>query len=90
MDDRNLVYQLVYRAFLDIRVAAYNEKSHKAIFKIANVFHDVPLMIERAERENAVFDKIIEDIRYKARQQGCESWLANAISNAERVSPESE
>ncbi len=81
MDDRTLVYDLMYQAFVDIRYAAYEEKSHQAIFKVADLFHNVPLQIERIERESGDFSKILTKLKRRAQLSGCESWLNNVIRN---------
>jgi hypothetical protein len=81
MDDRMLVYDLMYQAFIDIRYAAHEGKSLKAIFKVANLFHNVPSQIERIEREKGDFSEILTSLKMRSQLSGCESWLNNAILN---------
>lgn len=81
MNDRMLVYKLMYQAFLDIRWASSEEKSYKAIFKVAYLFHNVPLQIERVERGEGNFLEILANLNAQAKRIGCESWLNNAIRN---------
>lgn len=81
MDDRTLIYDLMYQAFIDIRHAAHEGRSLKAIFKVANLFHNVPSQVERIERENGDFSEILAELKVRAQLFGCESWLNNAIQN---------
>jgi hypothetical protein len=81
MDDRTLIYKLLYQAFVDIRAAAYESKSNKAIFKIADIFHNIPLQLERVEKGQGSHKEILEDLRERSRRRECESWLDNAIRN---------
>ena len=81
IDDKSLILKLMHLAFLDIRTVAYENKSHKAIFKIADIFHNIPLQLERVEKENGDYNKILNDIRVRAIRNECEFWLDNAIQN---------
>jgi hypothetical protein len=81
MDDRTVIHNLLYRAFLDIRIAAYEKKSHEGIFKIADIFHNIPLQLERVQASGGSYQEILNDLRERMRNKGCESWLDNAIKD---------
>lgn len=81
MDDRLIIHNLLYRAFLDIRIAAHEKKSHEGIFKIADIFHNIPLQLEQVHAGNSSYQEILNDLRERTRNKGCESWLDNAIKD---------
>lgn len=79
MDDKTLIYKLIHQAFLDIRTAAYEEKSHRAIFKIADIFHNIPLQVERVEKGQGSYEEVLKDLHDRAARNECTPWLDNAI-----------
>ena len=81
MDNRILIYVLMYQAFIDIRNTAYEGKSYDAIFKVANLFHNIPSKIEYLEREKEDFSEMVAALKIRSQMLGCESWLNNAIHN---------
>lgn len=75
-----LVYGLMSRAFLNIRVAAHEDKGQKGIFKLADLFHNVPARLERLEREGSGFDELMNQVFAHADRNGSRAWLDDAIS----------
>lgn len=78
MDKRKLVYHLMHRAFIDIRVAAHEGKDGKGFFRIADLFHNVPLALERLDREGESIDELLEEIVDRSRRNGSLAWLQHA------------
>lgn len=80
MDPRPLLCRLLHRAFLDVRVEA-NEIKNGRVFAIADLFHAIPLQMERAERGEISYDDILNGLTEKARAKNTLQWLDNAIDN---------
>ncbi|WP_243369291.1 hypothetical protein [Microvirga solisilvae] len=78
MSDRHLVYKLLARALLDMRVAAYQEKN-KGIFDLADLFHNIPYHLDKAQTEHE-FKEIVEFLEARAQQKGMAAWLNHARS----------
>lgn len=73
-DPQQLLYRLMYCAFIEIRAQAYKQ-NHKAAFDIADLFHNTPLQIYRMEQGEITPEEVIPWLRTRARQKGIESWL---------------
>ncbi|MGI9507116.1 MAG: hypothetical protein ACR2RE_29090 [Geminicoccaceae bacterium] len=78
MDKRKLVYQLMHRAFIDIRLAAHEGKDSKGFFRIVDLFHNVPLALERLDREGGSVDELLEEIVARSKRNGSLGWLEHA------------
>ena len=78
-DHRRLLYKLMYRAFLEIRMVAHEGKGHKGIFRIADLFHNVPSILERAEREGGNYAEIMQKLTAHADRNGSRPWLDHAV-----------
>jgi hypothetical protein len=81
-DERRLLYKLMSDALIDIRTVAYEGGDHQGIFGVADLFHNVPL---RLERQNGSYDEVLRDMRAHADRNGICSWLDNAIERIERA-----
>jgi hypothetical protein len=81
MDKKVLIYRLIYHALLDIRSAAQSgERNANTIaYKLSDVFHNVPLQLNRVESEGGDYDQVLLDIRERAKRAKCEGWLDNVI-----------
>ena len=77
MDSKTLICRLLYRAFLDLRIEATEIKNSR-MFNIADLFHAVPLQIERAERGEISYDDILKCLTDKASARNALQWLDNA------------
>lgn len=71
----------MYVAFLEMRVEAY-EKQNAKIFHIADIFHTVPLQLERVNKGEITYDEVLSEIRSKALEKGCEQLFENLVKNA--------
>lgn len=78
MDKRKLVYQLMHRAFIDIRMAAHEGKDSKGFFRIADLFHNVPLALDRLDSEGGSIDELFEEIVTRSKRNGSLGWLQHA------------
>jgi hypothetical protein len=78
--EKEYVLELLYRAFLDIRVASYTQDSHTC-FILADIFHNVPSQINLADKGEVGYTEIIIGIRKKCEERKYISWLDNALSD---------
>jgi hypothetical protein len=81
MDKKALIYRLIYHAFLDIRSTAQNgERTANTIaYNLSDVFHNVPLRLNRVESEGGDYNQVLLNIRERAKRAKCEGWLDNVI-----------
>lgn len=80
MNDKERILKLLYIAFLEIRIASYAKDSN-ACFILSDVFHNIPLEIDRADRGEMSYADIIVTIQRRCEERKCISWLNNANSN---------
>jgi hypothetical protein len=74
----------MYRAFLDIRIAGYSQDSHTC-FVLADVFHNVPLQMNQADKGVKSYADIVTWIEEKCEEKKCKTWFDNAISDITRL-----
>lgn len=80
MTEKEYVLKLIYRAFLDIRVASHSH-DHYTCFVLADIFHNVPLRINLAEKCEREYKEIVSFIREKCEARNYLSWLENATAD---------
>ncbi len=81
---RRLAYKLMADALIEIRSVAYEERGHKGIFKIADLFHNLPMSLERLDRQGGSYDELLDRLKAHADRNGTRTWLDNAIERIER------
>lgn len=81
MEAKVLIHKLLYQAFIEIREAAYEDRGMKGIFKISDLFHNVPLQLNIISENNGNYQELLTEIKKIARMKGYDSWLNNAIQN---------
>jgi hypothetical protein len=84
MTEKEYILKLMYRAFLDIRVASYAQDS-KTCFVLADVFHNVPLQMNKAEKGEKSYADIVKWIQEKCEASKCTSWLENATNDIAKL-----
>lgn len=84
MAEKEYILKLMYRAFLDIRIASY-EKDSSTCFILADVFHNVPLQMNQADKEKGSYAEIIKWIQEKCAARKCTSWLENATAEIAKL-----
>ena len=80
MTSKELVYRLLARALLDIRIAAHEEE-HRRAFHIADLFHNVPLRLIGKPHTEHFFADVLDDLRTRSEQKGIGAWLSNAVAD---------
>ena len=82
MPNKTLVHRLLYLALVDIR-ARSEQVGDKSISLLADLFHVAALQLAAASSEEDHF-KILEDLKQRAAERGCSTWLENAIQQIDR------
>jgi HD-GYP domain-containing protein (c-di-GMP phosphodiesterase class II) len=81
MEEREQIFRLMYMAFVEIRVEAY-EKQNAKIFHIADIFHTIPLQLERVNKDEITYEEVLSDIRSKAKEKDLAMFFENFLKNA--------
>ncbi len=81
MEIREQLFRLMYIAFVEIRIEAY-EKENAKIFHIADIFHTVPLQLERVNKEEITYEEVLSEIRNKSVEKGFDELFENLMKNA--------
>lgn len=80
MTEKEYILKLVYMALLDIRVASHAQDSHTC-FILSDLFHTIPLQMNRAEKGEISYADIVTWIQKKCEERKCLSWLETATAN---------
>jgi hypothetical protein len=83
MSDETLLYRLLARAFLDIRIASL-EGRNGTVFELADLFHNVPFQIARIRLDDGDFHEILDWLEMRCEQKGIKGWLLNAIDECSK------
>jgi hypothetical protein len=75
-----LVYRLLARALLDIRIASLGNES-KVVFALSDAFHNIPYQLETISNQGGDFSEIIAWLEERCAQKGMAGWLQNAVAN---------
>ena len=81
MDAEAMIHRLLHLAMLEIRIASH-EAGDKKVFKLADLFHNVPLQLQRVARGDGSPEEVLQWLRTRAREAGCERWLEGAMTNS--------
>jgi hypothetical protein len=76
MTTKETIHKLLYQALIEIREEAYEAKLSKT-FHLADLFHNVPLSLEKADD----YDELLTRIRERASEKGIAAWLENHLSD---------
>lgn len=80
MTEKEYLFELMYRAFLDIRIASYSQDSHTC-FVLSDVFHNVPSQMNLADQGKMSYADIVTSIQQKCEARKCSFWLDNAAAD---------
>jgi hypothetical protein len=78
MEIRELLHRLLYMALVEIRFQSQEGKPMVA-FRLADLFHNVPLQLERASHGDGSYEEVLDYLRKRAKDQGAENWLTRRI-----------
>lgn len=79
-----LLHRLVYAAFIEIRAAA-REGDTQRVFHLSDLFHTVPLRLDRIERGEVSPDDVIQWLRARAQEKGLAQWLEGRIQEESQI-----
>jgi|SRR5689334_8178020 hypothetical protein len=68
------LYDLLYRALLDLRVEGHATQN-QLVFLLADLFHTVPLQLDRVDQGDLAPDEILSWLRRRAQGTLMEDWL---------------
>jgi len=77
-----IVHRLLFRALIEIRAQGHEQKN-KAVFHLADLFHNTVLEMENAAKGGTSYEEVFRLLEAKAREKGCEKWLCLALSEIE-------
>lgn len=83
MTDKDLIFDVMYFAFLDIRDSARQHDDNTS-YHIANLFHNMPALLSRAADGETTYEQAMSALREKAKQTGATEWLDNVLETAQR------
>lgn len=78
--EREQLYYFLHLALVDLRVRAHETHEDRA-FCLADVFHNVPLGLNLVHQGTGSYEEIRSSIHERARREGCEEWLNQAIQS---------
>lgn len=78
MQDRDILLRLLYRAFLDIRLAARDGNAQVGE-KLSNLLHTLPLAMLKCGDDRACDGVVLRDLRKRAAVLGLSKWLDTAL-----------
>ena len=84
MTEKEYILKLMYRAFLDIRIAAYSQDS-QTCFTLADIFHTIPLQMNQVNKEVESYADIVTWIQEKCEERKCRAWLDNATADITKL-----
>lgn len=78
MDTRALAYRLLYDGLIEIRYEA-REGLIDGVFRLADLFHTLPLQLERVERGATTPEEVMSTLLAHAERIHTKQWLAHRI-----------
>ena len=84
MTEKEYLLKLMFAAFLDIRIASHSQDSHTC-FVLSDIFHNVPLQMNQADKGQMSYSEIIKRLQEKCVERKCTSWLDTADINIAKL-----
>jgi hypothetical protein len=84
MTEKEYILKLLDIALLEIREASYLQDYHRC-FVLSDIFHNVPLRMNRADKGEMSYADIVTGIRQKCEQRNCIAWLENATQHVAKM-----
>lgn len=83
---KSVLYRLLYDALIELRARGH-ERSDKVVFLLADLFHNVPLQLDRLDRGETTVHDIKRELEERAQRNGIEGWLDLRTSEIEKYHP---
>jgi hypothetical protein len=68
------IHRLLFRALLEIRSQG-REQQNKAVFHLADLFHNVVLEMENAAEGRCTYEDVLKLLGERAGEKGMDRWL---------------
>jgi hypothetical protein len=78
MDTRALLYRLLYHGLIEMRYEAHGGRAD-SVFRLADLFHNLPLHLEWMERGETTPEEVMSDLQAHAERIRIKQWLAHRI-----------
>lgn len=78
MDDRDVLLRLLYRAFLDIRMAA-RDGNAKVGERLSDLLHTLPLAMLKCGDNRNCDSIVLSELKKRAEMFGLTQWLETAL-----------
>jgi len=76
---RRMLYQLLYDALIEIRAEGH-AMSTTQVVQLADLFHTIPLQLERMERGEVSPEDVLHGLQTRARATGMDRWVEHRIA----------
>lgn len=80
MQNRDILLSLIYRAFLDIRLAAKDGNARVAE-RLSDLLHSLPLAMIKCGDDRACDGIVLQDLRKRAEMLGLSQWIETAMDD---------
>jgi hypothetical protein len=77
------VHGLLFRALLEIRSQGHDDEN-KAVFHLADLFHNVVLEMENAAEGKCTYDDVMTLLEQRAKERGLDRWLSENLAQLKR------
>lgn len=84
---KRTLYRLLYDALVDIRSQG-DGSNNTMVFQLADVFHNLPLKLDRLDRGETTIEDIMHELAERAARHGVEGWLHQRLSEIAKYHPE--
>ena len=78
----DMVFELMYCAFIDIRENALKTED-KIAYHLSDLFHNIPDMLKRVEKGEIEYSDVLDAVTKKAEERGISSWIQNNLDQIE-------
>jgi hypothetical protein len=74
------VLYVLHIVFIEIRVQGHEIQNNR-IWGLADLFHNIPLALNRAYQTAGNYDELLAEIQERAERNGCAAWLQQATDS---------
>lgn len=71
---KSQLYRLLYLALIDLRAEGYRAEN-RGVFLLADLFHNIPLQLDRVDSGDLAPEDILRWLRTRAHGTPMEAWL---------------
>lgn len=84
MSSRSVIHQLLFQALLEMRQRGH-DSGDNAVYHLADLFHNIALQLDQADAatESDDYDDILEFLKRRAKEKGCDDWLQQHLEQIE-------